>query len=80
MPIRYLTGRAAALKPRLYEELRAALNEGSDAPLIVLVPEQYTLESEREIVTALSLEGSFRLQVMSPARLYSRVFSEAGKP
>ena len=80
MSIRYLTGRAAALKPRLYEELRAALNEGGDEPLIVLVPEQYTLESEREIVTALSLEGSFRLQVMSPARLYSRVFAEAGKP
>ena len=80
MSIRYLTGRAAALKPRLYEELRTALNEGGDAPLIVLVPEQYTLESEREIVTALSLEGSFRLQVMSPARLYSRVFTEVGKP
>ena len=80
MSIRYLTGRAAALKPRLYEELRAALNEGGDEPLIVLVPEQYTLESEREIVTALSLEGSFRLQVMSPARLYSRVFAEAGRP
>ena len=29
MSIRYLTGRAAALKPRLYEELRAALNEGA---------------------------------------------------
>ena len=40
MSIRYLTGRAAALKPRLYEELRAALNEGGDEPLIVLVPER----------------------------------------
>ena len=80
MSIRYLTGRAAALKPRLYEELRAALNEGGDQPLIVLVPEQYTLQSEREIVTALSLEGSFRLQVISPARLYSRIFAEVGKP
>ena len=80
MSIRFLTGRARALRPRLYEELRAALADGSDAPLILLVPEQYTLESERDLVAALDLTGSFRLQVMSPARLISRLFEAAGRP
>ena len=78
--IRCLTGRSRALRPRLYEELRAALNDGANTPLIVLVPEQYTLESEREIMAALGLNGSFRLQVMSPARLISRLFEAAGRP
>ncbi len=80
MPIRYLTGRSPALKPRLFDELKAALSAPGDHPLIVLVPEQYTLQSEREIIAALHIPGSFRLQVMSPARLFSRVFSEAGSP
>lgn len=80
MPIRYLTGRASAVKPRLYEELRAALNASEEHPLIVLVPEQYTLQSEMEIIDALNISGSFRLQVLSPARLFSRIFSEAGAP
>ena len=80
MPIRYLTGQNQAIKPRLYAELRAALTAPGDHPLIVLVPEQYTLQSEMEIIDALDIAGSFRLQVMSPARLFSRIFSEAGSP
>ena len=80
MSIRYLTGRSRALRPRLNEELSAALAEPSSSPLIVLVPEQYTLEAEWEILAALGLEGSFRLQIMSPARLISRLFEAAGRP
>ena len=80
MPIRYLTGLQPGIKPRLFEELRSALTAPGEHPLIVLVPEQYTLQSEMEIIGALEIEGSFRLQVMSPARLFSRVFSEAGSP
>ncbi|MBQ8955049.1 MAG: hypothetical protein IJ048_13135, partial [Clostridia bacterium] len=80
MSIRFLTGRPRALRPSLHAELREALSDSSGAPLIVLVPEQYTLESEREIFAALALGGSFRLQVMSPARLISRLFEAAGRP
>ena len=80
MPIRYLTGLQPGIKPRLYDELRAALSAPGEHPLIVLVPEQYTLQSEMEIIDALRISGSFRLQVMSPARLFSRIFSEAGSP
>lgn len=78
--IRYLTGRAQSVKPRLYAELDEALRSPDEHPLLVLVPEQYTLQSEMEIIDALHISGSFRLQVLSPARLFSRVFSEAGSP
>ncbi len=80
MPLRLLTGRSRALGPRLHAELRDALAQDGGAPLIVLVPEQYTLEAEREIISTLALDGSFRLQVMSPARLFSRLFEAAGRP
>lgn len=77
--LRYLTGPRRALAPRLYDELRAALKEGEDN-LFVLVPEQYTLEAERELMDALKLPGSFRLQVLSPGRLCRLVFEQAGFP
>lgn len=77
--LRYLTGPRRALAPRLYEELRAALCEGEES-LFVLVPEQYTLEAERELMDALHLPGSFRLQVLSPGRLCRLVFEQAGYP
>lgn len=80
MPIRYLTGSSRAIKPRLFAELRASLSAPGDHPLIVLVPEQYTLQSEMEIIDALDVCGSFRLQIMSPARLFSRIFAETGSP
>ena len=77
--LRYLTGPRRALAPRLYEELREALASGQES-LLVLVPEQYTLEAERELMDALNLPGSFRLQVLSPGRLCRLAFEQAGYP
>ena len=77
--LRYLTGPRRALAPRLYEELREALASGRES-LLVLVPEQYTLEAERELMDALNLPGSFRLQVLSPGRLCRLAFEQAGYP
>ena len=75
--LRYLTGPRRALAPRLYEELREALASGRES-LLVLVPEQYTLEAERELMDALNLPGSFRLPVLSPGRLCRLAFEQAG--
>ena len=45
-----------------------------------LVPSQYTLQAEIEIMTRLNIEGSFMIDVLSPGRLHSRVFERAGAP
>ncbi len=45
-----------------------------------LVPSQYTLQAEIEIMTRLNLTGSFLIDVLSPTRLTSRVFERAGQP
>ncbi len=67
---------ARRLLPReLIKLVRPALNEGE---VIVLVPDQLTLETELELMDALGINGSFRLSVMSPKRLMSRIFEEAG--
>ena len=45
-----------------------------------LVPAQYTLQAEIEIMSRLNLEGTFLIDVLSPGRLQSRVFERAGQP
>ena len=45
-----------------------------------LVPAQYTLQAEIEIMTRLKLEGTFLIDVLSPGRLQGRVFERAGQP
>jgi len=45
-----------------------------------LVPSQYTLQAEIEIMTRLKIEGTFAIDVLSPGRLQSRVFEMAGQP
>ena len=47
---------------------------------IVVVPKQLTLQTERTLLRALHLPGSFRLQVLSPERLCGRIFEAAGQP
>ena len=46
----------------------------------MLVPEQITLQTELDIVDSLNIKGSFAIQVISPAKLYTRVFEAAGEP
>ena len=45
-----------------------------------LVPAQYTLQAEIEIMTRLNLRGTFLIDVLSPGRLQGRVFERAGQP
>lgn len=46
--------------------------------LLVIVPEQYTLQTERDLMDSLDAPGFFDLEVLSPSRLTERVFSAAG--
>ena len=70
------TGRGRLLAPALAEALRAP---GAPTRLIV-VPKQLTLQTERTLLEALKLRGSFALQVLSAERLCGRIFDAAGLP
>lgn len=62
------------------DTLRRRLAEaaGQGGRMIVIVPEQYTLQTERELIDALNAPGFFDLEVLSPSRLTERVLAEAG--
>ena len=67
-----LGGTKEALRRRLISQAQRA------GHMLVIVPEQYTLQTERELMDGLRLPGFFDLEVLSPSRLTERVFSQAG--
>lgn len=79
MAIRYILGRAGKGKSHLvYQEIETALRSDKEQSLILLVPEQYTLQAERDVISQLRLPGIMRLEVLSFTRLAQNVFSRVG--
>ncbi|MEW6274220.1 MAG: helicase-exonuclease AddAB subunit AddB [Bacillota bacterium] len=80
MSLRFILGRAGTGKThRCREEISAALKESPEGPpLILLVPEQATLQTERALSAFLPGKGLLRAQVLSFRRLAWRVLQEAG--
>ena len=77
--MRIYTGRSRLMEPAMIDVLRQSM-AGSERDHIIVVPKQLTLQTERTLLAALSLKGSFRLQVLSPERLCGRIFEAAGQP
>ncbi len=77
--LRVHTGENCVLSSALVRRSGELLRQ-TDAPLYIVVPRQLTLFTERLLLDGLKLKGSFRLRVISPARLCTLVFEAAGAP
>lgn len=75
--IRILTARAHRLFSPIVAEIGDRLKAQETS--LVLVPEQFTLAAEQELMTRLRLEGMFLIDVLSPSRLAEHVLSIAGR-
>jgi ATP-dependent helicase/nuclease subunit B len=80
MSLRFLLGRAGSGKTtRCLQEIRQKLFEQPDgSPIIYLVPEQMTFQSEYALIRTPNLGGMIRAQVFSFTRLAWRVLQETG--
>jgi ATP-dependent helicase/nuclease subunit B len=77
--IRFIVGRAGSGKShRVLQEIDQCLRAGGEERLILLVPEQFTLQAERDLIQKLNLPGIMRVEVLSFTRLAQRVFNEVG--
>ncbi len=75
--VRILTGRAHRLLAPVIAEIGAL--HAQDKPCVLLVPEQFTLQAERELMDRLHLQGFFTIDVLSPSRLAHRVLASVGE-
>ena len=75
--VRILGARAGQALPFLIGEIGACRARGQR--VLLLVPEQYTLQAERELVDGLKLPGLMDIDVLSPRRLMRRVRERGGR-
>jgi len=79
MKIRYVTGRSGTGKSHLVlREIREKIIKDNNGKLILLVPEQFTLQSERDLIYKMELPGIIDVNVLSFTRLAHKVFNEVG--
>lgn len=79
MHIKYVVSRAGRGKTSaVYGDIKKCMNENKDVKLVLMVPEQFTLQAETDIIGALGSEGIMQLEVLSFQRLAHRILSEVG--
>ncbi|GHH98526.1 helicase-exonuclease AddAB subunit AddB [Neobacillus kokaensis] len=80
MSIRMVIGRSGSGKTAMFlDEIRAKLVENPEGPpLIYIVPEQMTFQSEYHLATDKEIGGMIRAQVYSFSRLAWRILQETG--
>ncbi|MBP3452937.1 MAG: PD-(D/E)XK nuclease family protein [Clostridia bacterium] len=76
-PVHILGGRGGQVLPHLLQSI--GQRHAQRQRIVLLVPEQYTLQAERELIHGLDLPGLIDLDVLSPRRLSRRVAERGGR-
>ncbi len=74
--VRIIGGRAGRLLPHILPQIDQARKAGQR--VLLLVPEQYTLQAEREVISSLHLPGMLDIEALSPRRLTRRIRENGG--
>ncbi|MCD2345308.1 helicase-exonuclease AddAB subunit AddB [Clostridium guangxiense] len=79
MSLRFIYGRAGSGKSQFcIESINKRVNDGGDKPLIFIVPEQFSFQSEKNILNVIGERAALRVKVLSFKRLAYKVFNEVG--
>ncbi len=79
MKVRYILGRSGTGKTQqVYREIKERLKTNDNNKLILLVPEQFTLEGEADLISKMDLDGIMRLEVLSFSRIGFNILNEVG--
>lgn len=79
MSLRFIYGRAGSGKSHFcLDEIKEKIDNKAEQKLVMLVPEQYSFQSERNLLKAVGATGITKAEVLSFKRLCHRVFNEVG--
>lgn len=79
MSLRFVFGPSGAGKSRLlYENLTKRSMEETERKFLVIVPDQFTMETQKDLVHFHERGGILNIDVLSFGRLSYRIFDEVG--
>lgn len=79
MSLRFIYGRAGSGKSHFcFQDIESKIDGGDDVPLILLVPEDFSFQSEKDLIKVVGEAGLIKARVLSFKRLAYSVFRETG--
>ncbi len=79
MSLQFVIGRSGSGKSyQLYKEIIAKSIQNEDTNYLVIVPEQFTLQTQKDIVSQHPNRGTMNIDILSFKRLAYRIFDEVG--
>ncbi|MCY6483371.1 helicase-exonuclease AddAB subunit AddB [Clostridium aestuarii] len=79
MSLRFIYGRSGSGKSYYcIDQIKKKLEKGQKTPLILIVPEQYSFQAEKNVVEEIKGTGIINVEVTSFERLAYKVFNEVG--
>lgn len=79
MSLRIVYGRAGSGKTHfILNEIKSRIEGKSDKMLVFLVPEQFSFQAEKDLVSATMAGGILKTEVLSFQRMAYRIFNETG--
>lgn len=79
MGLRVVYGRAGSGKTHLFlNELKSLIEKGAANPLVFLVPEQFSFQAEKSLISAIGTGGIIKTEVLSFQRMAYRIFNQEG--
>ncbi|AWI03257.1 helicase-exonuclease AddAB subunit AddB [Clostridium drakei] len=79
MSLRFIYGRAGSGKSHFcLNDIKKKIDEGEDNPLILLVPEQFSFQAEKNLIKIIGEAGMLKAQVLSFRRMAYKVLNEVG--
>ncbi len=79
MSLQFIYGRSGSGKSfHCLNTIKTKQNKDSNKKLVLLVPEQYTLQAERDLIKVLGTGGILNTEVLSFRRMAYRVMNEVG--
>ena len=80
MSLQFIFGNSGSGKSDyLYENILAEASAHPEQNYLIIVPEQFTMQTQRELVNRQKNHAIMNVDVLSFARLAYRVFDELGK-
>ena len=74
------SGKSRLLHNMILEQAHTALHEHADSNYVIIVPDQYSMQTQKEIVTESLEKGILNIDVLSFGRLTHKIFEEIGVP
>lgn len=79
MSLRLILGNSGSGKSHwLYENIISASVQSPETMFLVIVPEQFTMQTQRELVRLHPVQGLLNIDILSFQRLAHRIFEEVG--